>query len=59
MADLPFGSYEVSAEQAVRSAVRLLKEANMDAVKMEGGGALSPALLVARGLPLGSIYQLK
>jgi 3-methyl-2-oxobutanoate hydroxymethyltransferase len=35
--DLPFMSYQVSVEQAVRNAGRLLQEAGMDAVKLEGG----------------------
>ena len=34
--DMPFGSYEVSEGQAVSTAIRLLKEGGMDAVKMEG-----------------------
>ena len=35
--DMPFGSYQASAEEALRNAARFLKEAGMDAVKVEGG----------------------
>jgi 3-methyl-2-oxobutanoate hydroxymethyltransferase len=35
--DMPLGSYQASDEDAVRSAVRFLKEAGVDAIKLEGG----------------------
>ena len=35
--DMPFGSYQVSDEQAVVNAVRFLKEGNVDCIKLEGG----------------------
>lgn len=35
--DMPFGSYQISDEEAVKNAVRFLKEADMDAIKLEGG----------------------
>ena len=42
VADLPFGSYQVSDEEAVRASVRFVKEAGVDAVKAEGAGPTLP-----------------
>src|ERR671926_1840518 len=36
--DMPFGSYQVSDEDAVRNAIRFVKEARADVVKLEGAG---------------------
>jgi 3-methyl-2-oxobutanoate hydroxymethyltransferase len=52
--DLPFGSYEASNEQAIKTAQRFVKEAGCDAVKLEGGGAMAERAraLVAAGIPV-------
>jgi 3-methyl-2-oxobutanoate hydroxymethyltransferase len=38
VADMPFGSYQLSEDQALANAVRFIKEAGADAVKLEGAG---------------------
>ncbi|MGH7361211.1 MAG: 3-methyl-2-oxobutanoate hydroxymethyltransferase [Candidatus Methylomirabilales bacterium] len=52
--DLPFLSYQVSREEALRSAGRMLKEGNAQAVKLEGGleVAGTVAALVEAGIPV-------
>jgi 3-methyl-2-oxobutanoate hydroxymethyltransferase len=55
VADLPFGSYEESDEQAVRTAVRFVKEGGADAVKLERGSTASVArarAIVQAGVPV-------
>jgi 3-methyl-2-oxobutanoate hydroxymethyltransferase len=37
LVDMPYGSYHVSAEEALRNAIRFVKEAGVEAVKLEGG----------------------
>jgi 3-methyl-2-oxobutanoate hydroxymethyltransferase len=53
--DLPFGSYEVSDQQAVETAMRFVKEAGCDAVKLERGNETSVArarAIVQAGIPV-------
>ncbi len=54
VADLPFGSYQVSAEAALTTAVRFLKETGAHAVKLEGGDRVVRQVedLVAAGIPV-------
>ena len=52
--DLPFGSYEVSDEDAVRTAIRFVKEGRSDIVKLEGAGPMTSRAkaIVAAGIPV-------
>jgi 3-methyl-2-oxobutanoate hydroxymethyltransferase len=52
--DLPFGTYEASAEQAFRSASRLMQETGCQAVKVEASEGIAETIrfLVGRGIPV-------
>lgn len=54
VADMPFGTYQVSDEDAIRNAVRFVKEAGVDAVKVEGAGPTlhRTVALVGAGVPV-------
>ncbi len=52
--DMPFGSYQAGADDAVKNAMRIMKESGCDAVKLEGGKRLAPAIsvMVDAGVPV-------
>ncbi len=54
IADLPFGTYEASDEQAVRSAAEMMRRSGAAMVKIEGGVRIAPRIraLVAAGIPV-------
>jgi 3-methyl-2-oxobutanoate hydroxymethyltransferase len=54
--DMPFGSYEASDEEAIHSAQRFVKEAGVDAVKLERGGSSvqRARAIVGAGIPVMS-----
>jgi 3-methyl-2-oxobutanoate hydroxymethyltransferase len=54
IADMPFGSFQVSDEDALRNAIRFVKEAGADAVKLEGAGTSLSRVraIVAAGIPV-------
>jgi 3-methyl-2-oxobutanoate hydroxymethyltransferase len=54
VADLPFGSYQASATQALETASRFMKEGGAQAIKLEGGQRIAPQVeaLVGAGIPV-------
>lgn len=52
--DMPFGSYQVSEQEAVRNAIKILKESGCDAVKLEGGEEILPSIrhMIQAGVPV-------
>ena len=52
--DMPFGSYQISEEDGVRNAIRIVKESGCDAVKLEGGEEILPTIkhIIQAGVPV-------
>ena len=52
--DMPMGCYEIAPEQALESAIRVVKEGRMQSVKLEGGTEMAPTIakIVRAGIPV-------
>lgn len=52
--DMPFGSYQVSREEGIRNAIRIIKETGASAIKMEGGKEIADIIkgIVDAGIPV-------
>ncbi|MBQ7773022.1 MAG: 3-methyl-2-oxobutanoate hydroxymethyltransferase, partial [Bacteroidales bacterium] len=52
--DMPFGTYQGNPKEAVRSAIRIMKESEADAVKMEGGAEIMESVerILSTGIPV-------
>lgn len=52
--DLPFGSYQGNSKEALASAIRVMKEANAEAVKLEGGSEIRESIerILSAGIPV-------
>lgn len=54
VADMPFGTYQVNADEAVKNAIRIMKETHADALKLEGGEEILPSVrrILDAGIPI-------
>ena len=52
--DMPFGTYQISPEEALKNATRLMQEGRVQSVKLEGGVAVAPSVsrIVEAGIPV-------
>ena len=52
--DLPFGTYQSDPQEALRSAIRIMKESGAHAVKLEGGSEISDSIskIINAGIPV-------
>lgn len=52
--DMPFGTYQVNADEAVKNAIRIMKETHADALKLEGGAEILPSVrrILDAGIPI-------
>lgn len=52
--DLPMGTYEISPEQALESAIRVIKQGRVQGVKLEGGEEMAPTIkrITTAGIPV-------